>query len=119
MKRLAFGFAATALLTILAVANTTAQTATFKGVITDEKLNCLQTPVKAVEGVTDKTACVLYWAHFTQPPSKYVLYDEATKTTYHLDDQERVQPYITAKVEITGTLDAAKKTIKVTGIKVP
>src|ERR1700736_4185009 len=64
-----------------------AQGATFKGEITDEHLNCSQTPVKAVEGITKKEGCVLYWAHFAKPPSKFVLYDAATKTTYQLDDQ--------------------------------
>jgi len=99
-------------------ASSAAQTNTFKGEITDEHLNCTQTPVKAVEGITDRTACVLYWAHSAPDKEKYVLYDSATKTVYHLDDQDLVQPYIAAKVEVTGTLNAATKTIKVTGIKV-
>jgi len=92
---------------------------TFKGEITDEHLNCIQTPMKAVPGVNDKVSCVLYWAHFVQPPSKYVLYDAASKTTYQLNDQNMVQPYAGEKVEVTGKLDAATKTIQVTGIKVP
>jgi hypothetical protein len=92
---------------------------TFKGEITDEHLNCIQTPVKAVQGVTDKVSCVLYWAHFVQPPSKYVLYDAASKKTYQLSDQNLVQPYVGEMVEVTGKLDAATKTIDVTGIKVP
>jgi hypothetical protein len=93
---------------------------TFKGTITDEQLNCIQTPMKAPDGMTDKTSCVLYYAHFVKPGSKYVLYDAATKTTYQLDDQDLVQPYVGAKnVEITGTLDAATKIIKVKQISVP
>jgi hypothetical protein len=107
------------MLTLLGVRYTAAQGATFKGEITDEHLNCVQTPIKAVEGIKDKTACVLYWAHSAQPGSKYVLYDAATKTTYQLDDQSMVQPYVAEKVEVTGTLNAATKTIHVTGIKVP
>jgi hypothetical protein len=93
---------------------------TFKGTLTDEQLNCIQTPMKAPDGMTDKLSCVLYYAHFVKPGSKYVLYDAATKTTYQLDDQDLVQPYVGAKnVEITGTLDAATKTIKVKQIIVP
>jgi hypothetical protein len=93
---------------------------TFKGVLADEQLNCIQTPMKAPEGMKEKDACVLYYAHFVKPGSKYVLYDAATKTTYQLDDQDLVQPYVGAKnVEITGTLDAATKTIKVKQISVP
>jgi hypothetical protein len=60
---------------------------------------------------------VLNQVHHVKPPSKYVLYDAATKTVYHLDDQHVVQPYAAAKVEVTGTLDAATKTIKVASIK--
>lgn len=99
-------------------APTVAQTNTYKGEITDEHLNCIQTPIKATEGVNDKTSCVMYWAHFVQPYSKYVLYNAATKTVYQLDDQNLVGPYIAEKVEVTGTLDPATKTIKVKGIKV-
>jgi hypothetical protein len=93
---------------------------TFNGTLADEHLNCLQNPVKAAAGVNDKTSCMLYWAHNAQPASKYVLYDESTKTTYQLDNQDLVQPYVGAKqVQITGTLDSGTKTIKVTGISVP
>lgn len=92
---------------------------TFKGVLADEQLNCIQSPMKTPD-VKEKDACVLYYAHFVKPGSKYVLYDPATKTTYQLDDQDLVQPYVGAKnMQITGTLDAATKTIKVKGIKVP
>jgi hypothetical protein len=96
-----------------------AQGNTFNGEITDEHLNCVQTPMKATEGIKTKDACVLYWAHSVQPNSKYVLYDAATKTAYQLDDQDAVQPYVGEKVQVTGTLNAATKTIKVTGVKVP
>lgn len=104
---------------LLVVPSVRAQNAsTFKGEITDEHLNCIQTPVKAVPGVTDKVSCVLYWAHFVQPPSKFVLYDAASKKTYQLSDQNLVQPYVGEKVQVTGKLDAGTKTIEVTGIKV-
>ena len=93
---------------------------TFKGVLADEQLNCIQSPMKAPDGIKEKDACVLHYAHFVKPGSKYVLYDPATKTTYQLDDQDLVRPSVGAKnVEITGTFDAATKAIKVKGIKVP
>jgi hypothetical protein len=94
-----------------------AQSVTFNGEITDEHLNCIQTPVKAVEGITKKEGCILYWAHFAKPASKYVLYDATTKTTYQLDDQTWVQPYVGEMVQITGNLNAATKTIHITGVK--
>ena len=104
-------------LTLIVVPYAAAQATTFKGEITDEHLNCIQNPVKAVPGITKKEGCVLYWAHFAKPPSKYVLYDAATKTTYQLDDQTWVQPYVGETVQITGTLNAANKTIHITGVK--
>jgi hypothetical protein len=61
-------------------------TITFTGEITDEHLNCIQTPMKAPEGIKQKDVCVLYWVHYVRPPSKYVLYDGATKTTYQLEE---------------------------------
>jgi hypothetical protein len=39
-----------------------AQTKTFKGEITDDKLNCIQTPLKAPADIKDKYICVPYWA---------------------------------------------------------
>ncbi len=92
---------------------------TYNGEITDEHLNCVQNPIKAPDGIKNKDACVLYYAHSVQPNSKYVLYDAGSKTTYQLDDQDLVQPYVGEKVQVTGTLNAATKTIKVTAIKVP
>src|SRR5438309_4630635 len=112
-----FVFALFCLIVFLIPQFTGAQSATFKGEITDEHLNCIQTPVKAVEGINKKEGCVLYWAHFAKPASKYVLYDAATKTTYQLDDQDWVQPYVGEIVQITGNLNAATKTIHVTGVK--
>ena len=101
---------------LLVGSNAAAQrTATFKGEITDEKLVCINTPLKPTDYF--RTGCVLNQVHHMNPPSKYVLYDEKTKTVYHLDDQHLVQPYAAAKVEVTGTLDAATKTIKVASIK--
>ena len=114
---LAMALGALLVLVLVTVQFVAAQGTKFNGEITDEHLNCIQSPVKAVAGITKKEACVLYWAHFATPPSKYVLYDAATKTTYQLDDQTGVQPYVGGKVEITGTLNAATKTIHVTGIK--
>ena len=118
MKRLLGWIVSLAAALSFMAASSPAQGNTYKGEITDEQLNCVQTPLKAYEGVKDKTSCVLYWAHSAQPNSKFVLYDAATKTTYQLDNQDLVQPYAGEKVEVTGTLNSANKTIKVTNIKV-
>ena len=48
---------------------------------------------------------------------KYVLFDAAKKTRYQLDDQKKAEMFAGAKVTVTGTLDAATKTIKIASIK--
>jgi hypothetical protein len=48
---------------------------------------------------------------------KYVLYDSAKKAVYELDDQQKPEALAGQKVRVTGTLDAATKTIHVTDIK--
>jgi hypothetical protein len=116
MKYLLAGTAGLSFGVFLVATNSVAQGTTFKGEITDANLKCVQMTPKLDE--THRTACVLNEAHFVQPGSKYVLYNEATKTTYQLDDQNQAQTYVAAKVEVTGTLDAATKTIKVKDIKV-
>src|SRR2546430_2025726 len=68
------------LLAIVQFTAAQAQGKKFTGEITDEKLNCVQSPMKAVPGITRKEGCVLYWARYANPASKYVLYDAATKT---------------------------------------
>ncbi len=43
----------------------------------------------------------------------YVLYNPATKTTYELDDQKTPAQFAGEKVNVSGSLDAATKTIHV------
>jgi hypothetical protein len=113
------GVLAFSLLIIAQFTAAQAQGKKFAGEITDDKLNCIQTPMKAVPGITRKEACVLYWARYANPPSKFVLYDAATKTTYQLDKQDMVQPFVGERVEVTGTLNAASKTIAVQDVRKP
>ena len=48
---------------------------------------------------------------------KYVLYDAGTKTSYMLDDQKKPQAFAGEKVQVTGSLDSATKTIHIASIK--
>jgi hypothetical protein len=47
---------------------------------------------------------------------KYVLRDTASKTTYALDDQDKAKQFEGQAVQVTGTLDAQTKTIRVSSI---
>jgi hypothetical protein len=48
---------------------------------------------------------------------KLVLTDAANKTTYQLDDQQKAQDFLNKSVKVTGVLDAATGTIKVSAIE--
>jgi len=105
------------LLVLITAPFAAAQNKVFKGEITDEHLNCMKTPMKATAGIDDRHECVLYWAHFVQPPSKFVLYEPAAKKMYQLNDQWFGQLYAGRMVEIKGTLDSETNTITVKDIK--
>ena len=64
-------------------------------------------------GTNDPKACTLACV---KGGSKFVLF-EADKTFYQLDDQKKPEPFAGQKVEVTGTLDKATKTIHVAAIK--
>ena len=66
-------------------------------------------------GTTDPKACTE--ACMKMAGSKYVLFNGASKGFYQLDDQKKPQPFAGQKVQVTGTLDKATKTIHVTDIK--
>ena len=48
---------------------------------------------------------------------KYVLKDEATRTTYTLDDQDQAKQFEGKSVKVTGKLDTSSNTIRVATIE--
>jgi Protein of unknown function (DUF5818) len=66
------------------------------------------------EGTTDPKACT---EACVKMGGKYVLFDGESKAVYQLDDQTKPQSFGGQKVQVTGTLDEATKTIHVTDIK--
>jgi Protein of unknown function (DUF5818) len=66
------------------------------------------------EGTNDPKACTEVCIKMG---GKYVLFNDTSKTFYQLDNQTKPQPFAGQKVEVTGTLDKAGKTIHVTDIK--
>ena len=65
------------------------------------------------EGTNDAKACT---EACVKGGSKYVLFN-ADKTFYQLDDQKKPVSFAGQKVEVTGTLNKATKTIHVTDVK--
>jgi hypothetical protein len=66
------------------------------------------------EGTTDPKACT---EACVKMGGKYVLFNGASKSFYQLDDQTKPKQFAGQKVQVTGTLDKASKTIHVTDIK--
>jgi hypothetical protein len=64
-------------------------------------------------GTNDPKACT---EACVKAGSKYVLFNP-DKTYYKLDNQKKPAPFAGEKVEVTGTLNKATKTIHVTDIK--
>jgi hypothetical protein len=127
MKRLTFGSAVVAALILLLVKFPAAQglTTTFTGELTDAICAPLGSHTMTMKdnNLTDPLQCVWFCLHFRTPGSRLVLYDAASKTIYNLDDMGRcgpplrcLRPWSSEKVNLTGTLDAATKTIKVTDV---
>ena len=85
--------------------------ATFTGVITDNMCdNADHKDMKMGADAKCVTECV------KGMNGKYVLYDASKKTAYVLSDQKTPEKFAAKKVTVTGTLDAATKTIKVDSI---
>jgi len=66
------------------------------------------------EGTNDAKACTLACV---KAGGKFVLFQQSTKAYYNLDDQKKPEAFAGQKVQVTGTLDKATKTIHVTDIK--
>jgi hypothetical protein len=98
----------------LAVSLPAQQGATFTGEIVDSPCAILGAHEKmALKGENDKD-CTL---RCVKMGGKFALLDAANKTWYQLDDQKKAEPFAGAKVTVTGTADAATKTIRVAAIK--
>jgi hypothetical protein len=108
MKRLAIGIVASLALLSVSVGAQNAQS--FNGEIIDS--DCAATGVHP-SGETAKQCTV----DCVKAGAKYVLYDAGTKTVYQLDDQMKPEKFAGEKVKVSGTLDAATKTIHVTAIQ--
>jgi len=112
MKKLVMGIA-TCLL--LAPGFATAKDTTYKGEIMDDA--CAEggghESMFKKMGTNDAKACT---EACVKGGSKYVLF-KADKTFYQLDDQKKPAAFAGQKVEVTGTLNKATKTIHVADIK--
>ena len=113
IKKLGLGLVATLLFVVVSFA--VPKDATYNGEIMDSQcaMKDGHTAMMKSLGMGTTRMCTIACANGS---GKYVLYDAATKTTYQLDDQDKPHTFAGAKVQVTGTLDGATKTIHVTAI---
>jgi hypothetical protein len=98
----------------LAVSLSAQKAATFTGEVMDSPCALLGGHDKMAQKGESAKDCTL---RCVMGGGKFALMDAANKTWYQLDDQKKAQPFAGAKVIVTGTADAATKTIKVATIK--
>jgi type 1 fimbria pilin len=98
----------------LAVSLSAQRSATFTGEIMDSPCAILGGHDKmALKDENDKDCTI----RCVKMGGKYALVDAANKAWYQLDDQKKAEAFAGAKVTITGTADAATKTIRIATIK--
>jgi hypothetical protein len=116
MKRFALVWASSVLLWGLAFA-APQKNQTFNGEIMDSacaKMGSHDAMMKSHPNMKTAKDCTL---GCVKAGSQYVLYNSATKTVYQLDDQDQPERFAGQKVTVTGSVDAASKTIHVANIK--
>jgi len=113
MKKLATGI--TAALLLLVTGYAAPKNETFAGEIMDSQCAILGGHGKMIKKGEDLVACTVRCVQILG--GKYALFDGATKKAYQLDDQKKAETFAGVKVKVTGTYNAATKTIKVITIK--
>jgi hypothetical protein len=126
MKKLILGIVVVAALILMDVSFPSAQSATtFTGELMDAVCAPMGSHTMTMKDndLTDPLQCVWFCLHFRKPGSRLVLYDATSKTVYNLTDMGRcgpplrcMRPWSAEKVKLTGTYDAATKTINVTDV---
>jgi len=117
VRKIAIGAVAAVMLLGLGLAR--AADRTFTGEIMDSSCASMGSHAGMMKGkdANDPAVRKLCTETCVKMGAKYVLYNATRKTTYKLDDQEKPADFAGQKVKVTGTYDAATKTIHVTDIQ--
>ena len=92
------------------------QSRSFSGEIMDNQCAGMRSHTRMMEGLGAKTTKECAEKCVKQLGGKYTLFDTSARTAYQLDNQDKAAEFAGQKVTVTGTLDAASKTIKVESI---
>jgi uncharacterized protein DUF5818 len=116
VRKMAIG--AVASLMLLGLGFARAADRTFTGEIMDSSCAKMGSHAAMMKGkdATDPAAKKMCTEECVKNGAKYVLYNATRKATYQLDDQTKPADFAGQKVKVTGTYDAATKTIHVTDI---
>ena len=76
-----------------------------------------QTTPSATPSTSGAMESQTFTGKVTKSGDKYVLKDDATRTSYTLDDQDRAKQFEGKSVKVTGKLDPASNTIVVSSIE--
>ena len=120
MKLLAVGIALALMIVIVAfLPGAPDQDHSFSGEIMDTQ--CAQAgsheAMMQEHDFTTPLQCALFCARAQQPGGKFVLFDKSKNTIYRLDNQNQAELYAAEKVAISGSYDAATKTIQIADIQ--
>jgi type 1 fimbria pilin len=98
----------------LTVSLSAQKTATYKGEVMDSPCALLGGhSAMAQKGESDKD-CTL---RCVKAGGKFALFNPADKSWFTLDTQQKAEPFAGMMVTVTGTVDAATKTLHITTIK--
>ena len=112
MKRLGIGLVAT--LVFLSLTFAAQKDETYSGEIMDSQCALLGGHEKMILKGEDLKTCTVRCVGIG---GKYALFDTAKRMRYQLDDQKKAEQFAGMKVTVTGTYNAATRTIRVTDIK--
>lgn len=117
VRNIAIGAIAAVMLLGLGLAR--AADRTFTGEIMDNSCASMGSHAGMMQGkdATDPAAKKMCTQECVKNGATYVLYNATRKTIYKLDDQQKPADFAGQKVKVTGSYDAATKTIHVIGIK--
>ena len=118
------GWAAVAVVALAGASFAVPKDQTFTGEIMDSQCakNASHEMMLKKEGMGDKDPAdpmvkKMCTVNCVKMGSKYVLFNPSNKSVYQLDDQTKPAQFAGDKVTVTGTLDKASQTIRVTDIK--
>jgi len=104
-------------LALLAALSLTGQPANAQSATSPNATATQQTPSQPSGDQNSASEQKTFTGKIVKTGDKLVLTDTESKATYQLDDQQKAGEYVNQKVKVTGVLDAATGTIRISAIE--